>query len=117
MDRADRATLKFVGGLIGTAALATVADYITCRIRNRWHIRRGEIDKCYLPAVQTGVSAALLAQIFGPVPLPLQIIDYLFQSRDLLQHPCQVLFCDPDSGQPYYLRAPEQAFGTDCQWG
>jgi hypothetical protein len=115
VNGADKAALKFVGGLVGTAALAGMADYITCRIRNQWHIQRGQIDKCYLPAVQTGVAAALFARIFGPVPLPLQIIDYLFQNRDLLQNPCQVLFCDPDSGQTYYLRPLRQAFRTDCQ--
>lgn len=119
MDTADKAALKFVGGLIGTAAMAGVADYVTCRIRNQWHIERGEIDKCYLPAIQTGLLAGLMAKIFGPIPLPVQVIDYVLQNRDLLQSPCHNLFCDPYTGQTFYLRPSGQTFrgGFGWDWG
>jgi hypothetical protein len=108
--------MTVVGGFLSAIALAGAVDYVFCCIRNRCYIQGGEIEKCVVPAVQNALVAGLLAKMFGPVPLPLQIIDFVLQNRDLLQSPCHALFCDPYTGQTYYLRASRQIHGAACRW-
>ena len=105
MDDADKAALSRVGVFAGAAALGGVIDYITCQIRNQSYIEQGQLDQCLLPAVRSAFLSGLLAAVFGPIPLPLQVAQFAFQNRDLLQNPCHTRFLDPYSGRRYTVCA------------
>jgi len=105
MDDADKAALGFIGVFAGAAALAGVTDYLMCQTRNQRFIQQGQLDQCLLPAIQSAFLSGLLAAIFGPIPLPLQVAQFMFQNRDLLQNPCHTRFWDPHSGRGYSVCA------------
>lgn len=105
MDKTDEAALKTVGGIFVTAAIAVAADYIACQIRNQRCVQQRRLDQYILPAIQSAFLSALLAKLFGPIPLPLQVVEFVFQNRDLLQNPCHTTFRDPYWGQIYSVCA------------